>query len=193
MQDIEPFYNWRDNYRAERDKNSPFYRKVYDELYYSTVLYNHYIHPQWDDFGSTTLFIKILYVNYKTQFAIIEMIGEWNDCIHNDIMVLKTEIINHLTELGICKFMLIGENILNFHASDNLYYEEWYEDIKDEGGWIIGVNFREHVIDEMKREQIHHFIHFGDRYNFNWRTIKPQFMDLALEKLLLLTLPDKSW
>lgn len=192
MQDIEPFYNWRDIYRAERDRNSPFYGRVYDEFNYTTLLYNYFLHPQWDEFGSSTLFIKILYVNYQSGFAVIEMLGEWNDCIHNDIMLFKTEIINQLTENGINKFMLIGENILNFHASDNLYYEEWFDEIIENGGWIIGVNFREHVMDEMRRENIHQYIHFGDRYNFNWRTIKPQFMELALEKLLMISLPGNA-
>ncbi|MEN9458934.1 MAG: hypothetical protein RL135_1528, partial [Bacteroidota bacterium] len=40
----------------------------------------------------------------------------------------------------------IGENILDFFFDTNEYYEEWHEDIKEKDGWIIAVNFREHVI-----------------------------------------------
>ena len=39
------------------------------------------IHPQWDDIGSETLYAKILCAHYPNQYAIIELIGEWNDCI----------------------------------------------------------------------------------------------------------------
>ena len=46
---------------------------------------------QWDDFGSSTLYIKILFADYDGGFAIIELIGEWNDAINNDIMLLKRD------------------------------------------------------------------------------------------------------
>jgi len=81
MHDIEPFFLWRDYYKAENDRWSPFYQRQYDEFSFTNAIYNYVIHPQWDDIGSDTLFIKILYVNYDEAFAIIEMIGEWNDCI----------------------------------------------------------------------------------------------------------------
>ena len=55
--------------------------------------------------------------------------GEWNDAIHNDILEMKNDLINPLVNEGIRKFILIGENVLNFHASDDLYYEEWYEEM----------------------------------------------------------------
>ncbi len=41
---------------------------------------------------------------------------------------------------GIYKFILIGENVLNYYSSDDCYYEEWWEDIRDEGGWIVLLN-----------------------------------------------------
>ena len=43
---------------------------------------------------------------------------------------------------------MIGENILNFHGSDDCYYEEWKSDCNE--GWIVPINFRDHVLDEMK-------------------------------------------
>ena len=132
MHTIEPYYNWRHIYISEEDSLSPFYLNEYSEFEFSDKIYNHYIHPQWDNIGSPTLFIKIIYANYDLNCAIIEMIGEWNDCIHNDIMTLKRDIIDHLILNGITKFVLIGENVLNFHYSDDCYYEEYSEDFIDE-------------------------------------------------------------
>ena len=60
---------------AESDKHSPFYKRSYDEFNFTNKIYNYYIHPQWDDFGSDTLYMKIIYVNYKRHFALIELIG----------------------------------------------------------------------------------------------------------------------
>ena len=56
------------------------------------------------------------------------MIGEWNDCINNDIMTLKREIIDDMIDHGVDKFILLCENVLNYHASDDSYYQEWWED-----------------------------------------------------------------
>jgi hypothetical protein len=73
---------------------------------------------------------------------------------------------------GINKFILIGENVLNFHYSDDEYYAEWFEEIED--GWIIGLNFMEHVISEMQHAQIDYYINLGGRFQeINWRTFSP--------------------
>ena len=72
MQHIEPYYKWRDYYVAAEDKKSPFYKRQYSEFYYTHTIYNYYIHPQWDEFGSTTLYLKMLFVDYEQQLAIIE-------------------------------------------------------------------------------------------------------------------------
>ena len=122
MQEIEPYYNWRHLYTAEEDERSPFFGRTYSEFEYSNTVYNYYIHPQWDEFGSRTLYLKVLFVDYDFNFAIIEMIGEWNDAIENDIMQLKRELIDDMVQRGIHKFMLITENVLNFHSSDIDYY-----------------------------------------------------------------------
>jgi len=88
-------------------------------------------------------------------------------------MLLKREIIDLLIQEGVQKFLLIGENVLNFHGAGDAYYEEWYEDIED--GWIVALNFREHVIQEFKSEGIDYYINFGGDLNeFPWRTLKPK-------------------
>ncbi len=173
MQDIEPFYNWRHLYIASEDERSPFYGREYSEFEYTNTIYNYLIHPQWDDIDSPTLYIKILFVDYEKSFAIIELIGEWNDCINNDIMILKRDIIEKIMEYGVNKFILIGENILNFHYSDDCYYEEWFEEVED--GWIAFLNFREHVLVEYNKANIDYYILLGGKLNdVAWRTSQPQ-------------------
>ncbi|MEL6923458.1 MAG: hypothetical protein AAFO94_05365, partial [Bacteroidota bacterium] len=154
MHDIEPYFKWRDKYVAAQDSRSPFYGRVYDEFKFTQKIYNYFIHPQWDFFGSPTLYMKILYVDYEQGFAMMELIGEWNDCITNDVMYLKREIVDQLQQYHIYKFILFCDNVLNFHGSDDSYYEEWYDDIKEENGWICLINVLEHVEEEMKNTQL---------------------------------------
>lgn len=169
---IEPYYNWKNYYSAEEDPLSPFYEREYSELYFTDQIYNHYIHPQWDNIGSSTLFIKILFVDYASGHAIVELFGEWNDCLHNDIMFLKRDIVEVLMYEGINKFILIGENVLNFHYSDDCYYEEWFEEVEE--GWIALLNFRDHVIQEFKEANIDSYFIMGGQLNqLNWRTQTP--------------------
>ena len=183
MQDIEPYYRWRDLYNSEEDELSPFYGRVHSEFEYSNTIYNYFIHPQWDDFGSNTLYLKVLYVDYHMSFAIIEMIGEWNDCINNDIMTLKRDVADDLIGKGIKKFILIGENVLNFHASDDCYYQEWFDDVED--GWIVALNFREHVLNEFSRNNIDYYLVFGGELNdFAWRTYNPLQFFNHVEKVI---------
>jgi hypothetical protein len=183
MHDIEPYYNWRHIYTAEEDKQSPFFGRTYDYFQYSNTIYNYYIHPQWDEIGSPTLYIKLLIVDYTKQFAVIECIGEWNDCINNDIMSLKREVIDVLIKYGIRRFMLMGENVLNFHASDDCYYEEWYDDIKDDNGWVALVNFRDHVIKEMLQAHLEHFLIIrDDLMEVDWRKIYPLLLPHVVEQ-----------
>jgi len=183
MQDIEPYYRWRDLYNSEEDELSPFYGRVHSEFEYSNTIYNYFIHPQWDDFGSNTLYLKVLYADYNMNFAIIEMIGEWNDCINNDIMTLKRDVVDDLIGKGIQKFILIGENVLNFHASDDCYYQEWFDDVED--GWIVALNFRDHVLDEFSRNNIDYYLVFGGELNdFAWRTYNPLQFFNHVEKVI---------
>lgn len=183
MHSIEPFYLWRDIYSSEHDENALNYGAVYSEFHYTNRVYNYLIHPQWDSFGSETLFYKLLYADYEQQFCIIEFIGEWNDAIHNDIMMLKTELIDHLVDCGIHNFALIVENVLNFHADGDDYYQEWKDDI--EGGIYI-INALPHVLEEMGNYRLHYTLSFGGGLNeINWRKSKPdQILELLETKYL---------
>ncbi len=183
MHDIEPFYMWRDYYTAEEDEKSPFFKREYSEFYFTNSIYNHCIHPQWDDIGSSTLYTKILYADYEKTFAILEFIGEWNDCINNDIMLLKREVIDCLLRQGISKFIMIGENILNFHFDIDDYYEEWFQDVED--GWIAALNFQAHVLTELKENNLDEIVNFGGELDeFPWRTYQPKALFTKIDGIL---------
>ena len=174
MQNIEPYFNWRHLYIAEEDVKSPFYGREYSEFEYSETIYNYYIHPQWDNFGSRTLFMKILYADYEQKFAVIELIGEWNDAIENDIMTLRRNITDLMSEDGIIKFMLIAENVLNFHSSDDSYYEDWLDRLSDENGWISIINFTEQSKHDFKKARLINYVELIEIPQ--WRTLKPEIL-----------------
>lgn len=183
MHTIEPHYNWRDYYIAEEDDRSPFFGREHSEFEFTDHIYDFVLHPQWDSMESPTLFLKVLYVDYDQGFSIIELIGEWNDLLYNDIMLLKRDIIELMTYEGINKFVLIGENVLNFHHSDEEYYAEWFDEVED--GWIIGLNFRDHVIREFQAAQIDYYINLGGRFqDINWRTFTPAALCEYLDELV---------
>lgn len=185
MHDIEPYHKWRDHYIASEDKRSPFFRRKYSEFYFTKKIYNYYIHPQWDGFGSETLYIKVLYVDYDEGFTVIELLGEWNDCIANDFLSLKKFVLQRMGAEGISKFVFFGENLLNFHAEDDDYYEEWLEEIREEDGWAVCINFREHVMEEMRSARLHHYLELSPALtDLNWRQYRPQELYLLVTKLL---------
>lgn len=183
MHEIEPFYNWRHVYIADEDQRSPFFGREYSEFHYSNTIYNYYIHPQWDDIGSSTLYIKILFVDYEIGFAIIEMIGEWNDAIENDIMTLKRDIIDQMIAHGIHKFILIAENVLNFHSSDDCYYEEWVDDVNEEGGWVSIVGLPEQSRYDFIRAGIDRYVQLVELPD--WRPFTPGNLFTKVDNLLL--------
>jgi len=184
MHHIEPYCSWKSIYDSYKDTNSPLFGKTDNNYEFTDVIYNHYIHPQWDNIGSPTLFIKILYANYDMGFCVIELMGEWNDCLHNDIMYFKRNIVEPLINKNIHKFILIGENILNFHSSDDCYYEEWFDEVED--GWIVAVNFRDFVIKEFYEANIDYYIAFGHHFDdLNWRKFSPIELCKIIDSIMI--------
>lgn len=178
MHDIEPFYNWLKYYDSSQDGKSPFFGKEYNYDLYQDTVYGFFIDPGWDSIDSETLYLKTIYADYDEGFAVIEFIGEWNDAINNDIMLLKRNFIELLSREGITKFILLGENILNFHGSDDAYYEEWHNEVEDsesnETGWIAAVNFPDFIQQEFKKYKIDQHINMGGSLQIdNWRTLHP--------------------
>jgi hypothetical protein len=175
MHNIEPYYNWIKYYDSSFDERSPFFEKEYNYDLFKDTIYGYYIHPAWDSFGSETLYLKVLYANYNIGFVIIELIGEWNDALNNDIMLLKRNFLEVLLAEGIGKFIVIGENLLNFHGSDDSYYEEWFEDVEEKDGWIAAVNFPDFIMQEQMKYHIDHYVNMGGTLQIdNWRTLHPQ-------------------
>jgi len=183
MHEIEPYFNWRHLYNSEEDEYSPFYGVEHSEFEFSNTVYNYYIHPQWDEFGSRTLYIKVLFVDYDLNYAIIELIGEWNDAVENDIMQLKRSVIDLMVAKHIYKYILIAENVLNFHSSDTDYYEEWVEDIKDNGGWIAAINMPEQTQYDFCKSHIDHYITLIE--SPNWRTFQPHDFFQSIDNQLI--------
>ena len=99
-------------------------------------------------------------------------------------MFLKRDLIDHLISQGIYKFVLICENVLNFHGSDDSYYEEWFEDVIDERGWVSIINTLDHVKQEMVDTHLDHYVNFGTHLNgINWRKQKPKTLISQIEAL----------
>ncbi len=190
MHQIEPYFGWNAHYDSSEDQHSPFYGKEYNYDLYSENIYGYYIDPGWDFFGSETLYMKVLYADYVEGFIVIEFIGEWNDAINNDIMHLKRNVVEHILSTGINKFILIGENILNFHGSDDSYYEEWFEEVEDASlsgnqGWVTAICFRDFVEQEMAAYEIDQYINFGGKLQIiNWRTMTPKALCSIVEEMM---------
>ena len=169
---IEPYYRWLEIYSSEKDERSPFFGLEYSEFEFTDTIYGYCIHPQWDNIGSETLYLKVVYANYSLGSIIIELMGEWNDALHNDIMHLKRNVIDYYLLQGFQKFILIGENIFNFHGSDDDYYDEWLEEVED--GWIVSIGFQEHVVEEMSNFGIDAYFNYGGELAFDdWRSFHP--------------------
>ena len=114
---------------------------------------------------------------------IIELLGEWNDAIENDIMRFKRDVIDEFLRNGITKFILITENVLNFHSSDDSYYEEWREDVEDAGGWIVSLNMPKQTQHDFLKARLDNYIeliHF-----LPWRTMKPDVLFNQIDNILL--------
>ena len=113
----------------------------------------------------------MLIADYEERYIVIELIGEWNDAIENDIMNLKREVADKFMAEGIYKFILIGENVLNFHSSDKEYYVEWFDEVTDENGWIVCLNMPEQTQYDFTRAKLNRYIELMTIDN--WRIYKP--------------------
>ncbi len=174
MHDIEPFFNWLDYYVSEEDERSPFYGREYSQFEFNLKVYNYFIHPLWDDFGSKTLYLKVIVADYEANYVVVELIGEWNDAIANDIMSLKREVIDPFFDEGITKFILIAENVFNFHSGDADYFEEWFEEVTDKDGWMVCLNMPEHSKQDFIKASLHQYLELKELEN--WRTFKPNHL-----------------
>jgi len=185
MHSLEPFYGWLELYDVEEDDKSPFYGVEHSQFEYKHKVYNYYIHPQWASIGSETLYAKLLFADYENGYAIMELIGEWNDCLLNDIMYLKRKIADKMFDHGIFKYVLCMDKVLNFHGLDSAYYEEWLEDLIEEDGWVACIETQVHVLKEMQKHSLGHYMHIGEELDtINWRKLKPKMLFQKLETII---------
>jgi hypothetical protein len=112
--------------------------------------------------------------------------GEWNDLLNNDVMTLKRGVIELMIGEGITKYILICENLLNFHAdldSDD-YYDEWQDELEE--GWIAMINLRDHVLTEMSKYGIDRFLVMGGKLNdMSWRTRHPKQLFEKIDEIVM--------
>lgn len=188
MHELEPFYNWQHIYISEEDERSPFYGVEHSQFEYTDTVYNFYIHPQWNYFGSRTLYLKVLIADYEEKYAVMELIGEWNDAVENDIMTLKREVLENFMDEGITKFILIAENVLNYHSGDRDYYEELYEELTEENGWVVCLNMPEQTQYDFRRAKLHQLVELMEIDN--WRVHKPYHLFKKIDKELTARLGD---
>ncbi len=186
MHEIEPFFNWRHLYTAEDDPRSPFSGTEHSEFEFTHAVYDHALHPQWDAFGSSTLYLKVLFADYDDGFVVIELIGEWNDTLHNDVMYLKRDVVEPMLAEGISKFILIGSAVLNFHSGDEDYYSEWFDEATDAGGWIALIGFMPHVLADMQKADLDQYMAFGGELNeLPWRKLDPDELFSRVNALVM--------
>jgi hypothetical protein len=99
---------------------------------------------------------------------------------------LKREVLDKLMAEGIIKFILIAENVFNFHSGDKDYYEELYEELSDEDGWAVLVNFHPAAQHDFLLRKLNRYIELMEISA--WRTYKPehffQFIDQKLSQRL---------
>jgi hypothetical protein len=172
LRDIEPFYGWLELYNHSQDNNSPFYEVEHNLFYYDRSINHIPAHPLWDDIGSESLLVKILYANYQENYAIIELFGEWNDLFDNDYKLLAENCLTYLIDHGINKFILICENVFHIYLEKDDYYEALQEELED--GWICALRLRDEVKEEMIHYHISPYFYWSDLLDeLAWRRLKP--------------------
>jgi hypothetical protein len=186
MHDIEPFWNWRHKYTAEEDERSPFFGEDHSEFEFTNAVYDHVIHPQWDNFGSTHPVHEAALRRPRRRLRHHRADRRVERPAAQRHHAVQAE--HHRTPdgQGINKFILIGENVLNFHTSDEEYYAEWFEEVSDADGWIALLNFRPHVLEDMQSANIDQYFLLGGKLNaLKWRTQEPETVFEVVEGFVM--------
>ena len=172
LRDIEPFFGWLPWYNHEVDERSPFHDVEHNLFYYDRSINRIPAHPLWDDMGSESLLLKILFVDYQEGYAIIELFGEWNDLYENDFKILLENCLNCLIDYGVQKFIFICENVFHAYLDADDYYHAAYEELED--GWMTIVRARDCVKEELDQYGISQYFYFNDIIDeLPWRKLKP--------------------
>jgi hypothetical protein len=73
--------------------------------------------------------------------------------------------------------------VLNFHSSDDSYYEDWYDQVRDQGGWIVILDMPEQTQYDFKRAHLTKYI--GLLTYHAWRANQPQHLFSAIDNMIL--------
>lgn len=172
LHDVEPFYGWLNLYNHEEDELSPFHEVQHNAFHYDRSINNIPAHPLWDEIGSESLLVKILYANYDDGYAIVELFGEWNDLFDNDYKLLCENCLTYLLDNGITQFILICENVFNIYLDADDYYDAMQEELGD--GWIALLRPRQAVLEELTEYRIlPYFFHSPILDEIAWRKQQP--------------------
>ena len=188
MHEVEPYYGWEKFYISSADERSPFYGVEYNQFHYDRQVYQYLAHPQWDEIGSDSLLVKVLFADYLTGFAVVELFGVWNDLLINDYRLLLENCLEPLQLNGISKFALIMENVLNIYPGSDEYYESFQEELED--GWITMIRAREHVKRELEDHDVATYFFWSEFLDdLTWRKLKPLDLYKRIEARMNMYLP----
>ena len=185
---IEPFYGWLNMYSHEIDERSPFHEVEHNLFYFDRSINNIPAHPLWDDFGSESLLVKILFADYREGYAIIELFGDWNDLFENDFKLLAENCFTYLLDHGIDKFILLCENVFNIYLETDDYYQALQEELGEEG-WLCLMRTRTCVWEELLNYDIASYFYRSPILDeLPWRKLKPfqlfQIVNSRISQLL---------
>ena len=181
MHDVEPHYGWLHLYSNAMDPRSPFHEVVHNLFEFDRSVYNYAAHPLWEDIGSESLLVKVLFAEYTQGFAILEFLGEWNDLFENDFKLLAENCLTYFIDAGICKFIFICENIFNVYIDADDYYEALQEEMDE--GWICLLRARDHVKQEFRQYGIDSWLYWSEELDsIQWRKLKPQQLFVRVDE-----------
>ena len=189
--DIEPYFGWLNLYHHEQDPNSPFHEVEHNQFYFDRSINNIPAHPLWDHFGSESLLLKILFIDYEKGFAIIELFGEWNDLFLNDFKLLAENCLTYLIDAQVHKFILICENVFHMYLEGDDYYQALAEELEE--GWLCALRLREEAKEEMEAYGIAPYFYWNAQLDeFAWRTLKPHQLFQLVDRRMRMTLGEAS-
>ena len=91
---------------------------------------------------------------------------------------------------GIHKFILISENVLNFHSDGKDYYEELHEELSEENGWVVCLNMPEQTQYDFKQAKLNYYIELLELGN--WRTYKPFHLYRKIDDEILMRIRNDN-
>lgn len=173
FQEVEPYAGWLLFYDPSTDERAPLPAGPEGDLP-SRYIYTFAANPLWDSIDSESLLVKILYLHYQEGYAVVELLGEWNDLFENDFRLLCERLINPLMEEGVNRFVFICENVFNVYIDATDYYEDLQDRLADEAGWICLLKARPNVQEGLAASQLDRYLLWDDQLDhLRWRKLKP--------------------